>query len=172
MTRLKRALGMVDKDGNVFGMEEIRRQVMSSLGVSAPSVETVDIPGPPFAAFGECYEACLALPAPTDADFEGLPPETRALAVLAVFAEALTEGVGAYLRDAEDAYADRTAEALRTVGLTEQAEAFEADLAAWRADGAEPAACRNADWSGLRQTVLDYANGHPGAFCPQGTEET
>ena len=161
MEKFKRALGMTDENGKVFDMEEIRRQVMSSLGVSAPSLETAPVPEPPFASFGDCYEACLALPAPGDPAFDALPEEARTLAVTAVLAGEAEEeaGVRAYIENGDAAYLDRTAEALRALGLNEQAEAFAACLAG------QP--LPDADWTLLRAAVLRCANGHPEVFCPE-----
>ncbi|MBQ6173207.1 MAG: hypothetical protein IJK28_01125 [Clostridia bacterium] len=170
MEKLFRSLGMTDKDGKVFGVEEIRRQVMSSLGVSEPSMETVDIPGPPFDSFADCCEACLALPAPGDEEFEDMPEAARVLAVAAAFAQEITEGTWAFLENTEDAYADRTADSLRAVGMPEMAEAFGADLAAYRASEGKPALHRYAEVP-LREAVLAYANGHPEVFgAPAGSE--
>ena len=94
MADVFRALGMVDRDGKPFDETEIRRQVMASLGVSAPVIETGPTPKPPFRTWESCLQACLSLPVdPGDAeDFDRHAPETGALAVGAVLFLELTDG--------------------------------------------------------------------------------
>ena len=193
MEKLFRALGMVDKDGNVFDETKVREQVMSALGVSTPRIETVPAPKPPFRNYEACYEACLALPEPYAPDFEQGTASARALAVLAIFEmEYADGGVQQYLWNAGSAYALRTADSLREIGLPEHAAAFEAYLEKYRFDAERIDTLRPqddadsdarmedfgeiarlypsddfdsaADWSLLQSAILDYANAHPEAF--------
>ena len=125
-----RALGMVDEQGNVFDEQEIQRQVLSALGVGQPALETVETKKPPFGDYYDCYEACLALPEPWDAEFAGLTAPAQALAVATIFEmEWGNGGVQQYLYNCGSAYALRTADALREIGLPEHAATFEAFLA-------------------------------------------
>ena len=194
MEKLFRALGMVDKDGNVFDETKIREQVMSALGVSKPTIETVPAPKPPFDNYDDCYEACLALPTPLDDDFEQGSASARALAVAVIFEmEYSCGGIQQYLWNSGSAYAMKTADSLRKIGLSEHAAAFEAYLAAYqfdaeRIDAMHPADDDDkevsrkaftdlihlypsddfdhaADWSLLQNASLEYANAHPEAFA-------
>ncbi len=193
MEKLFRALGMVDKDGNVFDETQIRKQVMSALGVSKPTIETVPAPKPPFTRYDDCYEACLALPTPLDEDYEQASAAAKTLAVAVIFEmEYGNGGVQQYLWNDGSAYALRTAASLREIGLPEHAAAFEAYLATYQLDAAAIDAlhpsededgdagmkafgelCRlypsdafdhAADWSLLQSAILRYANDHPEAF--------
>ena len=193
MEKLFRALGMVDKDGNVFDETKVREQVMSALGVSTPRIETVPAPKPPFRNYEECYEACLALLEPFDPDFEQGTASARALAVLVIFEMEYGDGgVQQYLWNDGSLYALRTADSLREIGLPEHAAAFEAYLQKHRLDAERIDALRPpegtdsdarlkafgelarlypsddfdsaADWNLLQSAILEYANAHPEAF--------
>ena len=192
MEKLYRALGMVDKDGNVFDLTKVREQVMSALGVSKPVIETVPAPKPPFRQYAECVEACLALPEPEDEDFAQAPAAAQTLAV-AVMLDLEMEGNGArqYLESCGTAYTSRTADSLRELGLPEHAAAFERWLDAavrdeeaanpFRKDGNQETGMsgdaaekgpvpfceplEEYDWSLLPKAILSYANAHPEAFC-------
>ena len=189
MEKLFRALGMVDKDGNVFDETKIREQVMSALGVSKPTIETVPAPKPPFKSYEDCYEACLALPTPLDDDFEQSSVSAQALAVTAIFEmEYGNGGIQQYLWNSGRPYVMRTADSLREIGLPEYAAAFEAYLATYQLDAERIDAlhCEDessskvfaelvrlyhsddfdnaVDWNSLKFAILDYANAHPEAF--------
>ncbi len=193
MEKFFRALGMVDKDGRVFDETQIREQVMRSFGVSAPTIETVPAPKPPFRNYSDCFEACLALPDPSDPAFPQCSASVQALAVTAVFEMELSSGgVQQYLWSCGSTYALRTADSLREIGLPDHAAAFERYLNVCSLDAAGIDALRpagdpdsdaaeeqflalykrfpsdgfaaDANWRLLQTAILDYANSHPEAF--------
>ena len=181
MADVFRALGMVDRDGKPFDETEIRRQVMASLGVSAPVIETGPLPKPPFRTWESCLQACLSLPVdPGDAeDFDRHTPETGALAVGAVLFLELTDGgLGTFVCHAGSAYALRAPQSLRILGLPEQAERLEAWLALHGLDAqsidaltedeplpAEPET--PLDPAAQRQAIQACAEAHPECFDVQ-----